>query len=122
MKGFSKRTLNNLKGVDPRLVMIVFEVIRRGNVDLTVIDGFRDAQTQYQLFLDKKSKCDGTHKKSYHQSGKAVDFIYCPFDNKWDKNKLAAVGEELKKVAKEYGIECEYGGDWGWDYPHFQIK
>lgn len=125
MRGYSKRSLENLKGVNPKLVIILAVAIERGNVDFTIIDGFRTATRQAQLYKQGASKCDGYHKKSYHQSGNAIDFIPYPFDNNWNNvDQFKKVGEELKRIAEEFGINCKYGGDWTKfrDYPHFEIR
>ena len=122
---YSKRTLRNLKGLDPRLIIIVSVLIERGNVDLTIIDGLRTAEEQLKHFESGASKLDGTNRKSYHQTGKAIDFIPYPFDGNWNNlEQFIRVGEELKKISKEFGVNCRYGGDWEKfrDYPHFEIE
>lgn len=99
---------------------------------------FRTAEQQYSLFLKGRphleggkkggvvTHTDGYDKKSYHQSGKAIDigirlrdgkksFLYydkCPAEAK-------AVFDLVVEKFKEEGFE--WGGDWNWkDWNHFQ--
>ena len=118
-----KKSLENIKEIDPRLTLIIGYVLSEGKVDFTVIEGFRSAERQQMLFKEGKSQLDGIHKKSYHQSGRAFDFIPYPFKGWNDIESFKKVGEELKKAASKFGFNCQYGGDWHnfKDYPHFQI-
>ncbi len=119
-----ERSLKNIKDIDPRLTLIIGYVLSEGKVDFTVTEGLRSAERQKKLFDEGKSQRDGYIKKSYHQSGRAFDFIPYPFHSWNDIEAFKKVGEELKKAASKFGFECQYGGDWKSfkDYPHFQIK
>jgi len=131
MKKLGNRSLKNLENVNPKLIEVVVRVLERGNVDFTITNGFRSVKEQQTLYAKGRTKpgkkvtnLDGVKKKSYHQSGKAIDFIPYPFRG-WDDEKgFKRVGEELKKVSQELGYACSYGGDWKSfnDYPHFQIS
>ena len=125
MKKYSQRTLDNLQGINPKLVIILATAIERSNVNFTVIDGLRTVEQQHEHFKNGKSKLDGVNRKSYHQTGNAIDFIPFPFDGNWNNiSQFQRVGDELKKIATEFGVECRYGGDWVnfRDYPHFEIR
>jgi peptidoglycan L-alanyl-D-glutamate endopeptidase CwlK len=119
-----KRSLDSIKDIDPRLTLIIGYVLAEGKVDFTVTEGLRSAERQQKLYAEGKSQRDGIHKKSYHQSGRAFDFIPYPFKGWEDIESFKKVGEELKKAASKFGFEYQYGGDWHSfkDYPHFQIK
>ena len=54
--------------------------------------------------------------------GKAFDFIPYPFNGWEDLESFRKVGEELKFCARHLGIKCGYGGDWGWDWGHFELN
>ena len=36
--------------------------------------------------------------------------------------RLREFAATAKAVAKEFGVQLEWGGDWGWDAPHFQLN
>ncbi len=122
MKKLSKRSLKNIKGIDERLILILGMLLARGKVDLTIICGMRTLEEQQEAFKNEFSKLDGINKKSKHQEGLAFDFIPFPFKGWGDREGFRRVGEELKLVAKHLGFECQYGGDWGWDWGHFELK
>ena len=132
MNKAGSRTLKNIIGVDPRLCLVLGMALARGNVDFTVISGLRTLNEQRKLFAQGRSTkgkivttMDGVIKKSYHQSGKAIDFIPYPFHGWDDKESFIKVGKELKFCADFLGFKNSYGGtDWKnfKDYPHFQIN
>ena len=79
---WGQKSLNRMKGVDERLVRVLFRAIRIASrkmdgVDLSIpqLGGLRTADQQNKLFENKLSRCDGYDLKSYHQSGRAVDVI-----------------------------------------------
>jgi len=72
----SKRSKENLKGVDSRLVLLVGYALAISKVDFVVVEGLRSTERQKQLYREKKSKCDGVTNISKHQEGKAIDVYY----------------------------------------------
>ena len=60
----SKRSKENLKGVDERLVLLVGYALAISKVDFVVVEGLRSTERQKQLYREKKSKCDGV--TNYH--------------------------------------------------------
>lgn len=128
MYALSQRSLNRLKGVNPKLIAILEDGIKDSPIDFGIPreGGRRSAEDQHVLFLKGASKCDGYNKKSYHQSGNAFD-IYLYVDGKasWDIAGLTAVAEHLIEVAKtRHNVDLGWGGNWkSWkDYPHFEIR
>lgn len=128
MYKFSKRSLDNLKNVDERLVRICNELIKR--IDFTVIEGFRTPERQKELYANGFSKIDGISKKGKHNYSPslAIDIIpYKKGHNPFDGSKESDImfdnlAKEFKQVAKELGINITWGGDWKFiDKPHFQL-
>lgn len=133
---FSKRSIDNLKGVHPDLVKLMTEAIKDSPVDFTITEGVRTAERQQMLFKQrpKVTNIDGIIKKSNHQVksdgyGHAVDLY--PFYNGsvqvQDKEvipKLKLIAVHIKAVAKCLGISITWGGDFKslYDPPHFQLK
>ena len=133
---FSKRSIDNLKGVHPDLVKLMTEAIKDSPVDFTITEGVRTTERQQMLFKQrpKVTNVDGIIKKSNHQVksdgyGHAVDLY--PFYNGLvqvqDKEvipKLKLIAVHIKAVAKCLGISITWGGDFKslHDPPHFELK
>ena len=133
---FSKTSNLRRLGVDCRLIQVSDRAL-----EITVIDfgipkygGKRTAKDQYDLFLDGKSRADGTNDLSYHQSGKALDF-YAFVNGKasWHPGHLAMVAAAFLQAGAEFGYKLTWGGLWlpvkttsgvphGWDAGHIQIE
>ena len=74
MPRFGKRSKKRLKGVDPKLVNVLNELIKI--MDVTIIEGLRSKERQEQLLAQGKTKV----KYSKHMEGKAVDLAPYPID------------------------------------------
>ena len=120
-------SINNLAGVDGRLIDIADLAIELTNIDFGIpaTGGLRTEEVQAKLFEDGFSKADGVSNKSYHQSGKALD-VYAYVDGKasWDKLHLALIAAAMLQASAQLGYELKWGGLWkSWqDMPHFEIK
>jgi len=127
------------------LQLIFNEVIKV--FDNTIVFGYRDPQTQFELFKKGRNlkggvwvvtnkrevvtNCDGITIKSRHNSypAEAVDSIPYPIDWK-DIDRMHLLAGCVLATAfrlKEEGKithDIEWGGNWTRfkDYPHYQIK
>lgn len=123
---FSRNSIERMNGVDKNLRNVAYRALQISKVDFGIpaYGGRRTAEEQKQLFDDGKSQLDGTNKKSYHQTGKALD-VYAYVDGKasWEKEHLAMVAAAMLQAASEMGVKLEWGGLWTSfvDMPHFQI-
>lgn len=137
---FSKRSLDNLVGVHPRLVDTAHDVIKCGVADFSVNEGLRTYERQAQLFKDGKTK---TMRSKHLQHGDgyahAIDVYPSPIDM---KKVIAGDEREIVRFGVLYGafyvyglkngIELTWGGDWDndgqtldhtfFDAPHIEIK
>ena len=120
----SKRSKENLKGVDERLVLLVGYALAISKVDFVVVEGLRSTERQKQLYREKKSKCDGVTNISKHKEGKAIDVYYVGWkntdsskDDRWKK-----LIETFKLAGKKLGLKLTFGYDWGWDNPHIELR
>ena len=99
---FSQTSKQRRAGVDPRLIAISDRALEISVVDFAIPKhgGKRTEEEQYQLFLDGKSRADGTNDLSYHQSGKALDF-YAFVNGKasWNPGHLAMVAAAFLQAA-----------------------
>ena len=122
----SNRSKDRMSGIDSRLIAIAELAIT-----LTIIDfgipkdgGFRTVDRQKELFDRGASKCDGTRRKSRHQSGLAVDFFaYVDGRATWDKEAMATVACAFLQAAAILGLAAQWGGLWrSWqDMPHIEL-
>lgn len=131
--------LARLAGVHPVLADLIREASARCATPFTVIEGLRTPARQAQLVAAGASKT----RDSRHLTGHAVDVWpldpatgkALPSDAAFAKGSkaakeasarlwadLRAVAAVVKAVAKDRGIQIEWGGDWGWDAPHFQLN
>lgn len=139
----SERSLNNLKGVDERLVKIVKRAIEITEQDFVVIEGLR---TKEQMMINygkgrtaselavhgipasyakpKEAKVTWLSDpfSSKHGKGLAVDIVPNPVT--WDDlNKFKLINEAMQKAAQELGVSLAWGGLWkNKDYPHWELS
>lgn len=133
---FSKTSMERMKGVNPDLIVIMYEAIKYSAIDFGVpaSGGLRTAGEQNKLYQDNVSKCDGIQTISNHQKGEAVDFYaYINGKASWDKTHLSLVAgcilSTAKRLKKEGRIEIDikWGGSFGsdsfhgWDMPHVEV-
>ena len=135
---WGQTSLNRMKGVNEKLIRVLFRAIRKASrkkdgVDMSIpqFGGIRTADEQNKLFENKLSNCDGYEKKSYHQSGNAIDVI--PYikgkniyamkekDQELYFHKVASC--MLEAAAKE-GVKLNWSGNWKTfkDLPHYEIR
>lgn len=118
---FSKKSLDKLKGVNPKLIKLMKVAIKESPYDFMITEGLRSMERQQELFKQGKSKT----LKSYHLTGNAVDIaLIVNKEVNWDFALYREVAKHIKKIAKEQGIKITWGGDWKTfkDGPHFQIE
>jgi len=138
MYKFSNRSIDSLKGVHPRLTILMGVAIQDSPVDFTITDGVRTTEQQQALFAQGRTapgeivtNADGIEVISNHQLkadglGYAVDLY--PFVNGKvqlnDKANLRKIANHIKETAKRLGYNIEWGGDWKSfvDLPHFELK
>lgn len=143
---FGQTSLDKMLKVHPKLVEVMKEAIKNSPFDFRITDGARTAEEQnelYQLGRNKPGRkvtnCDGYKSKSNHQIksdgfSHAVDIFPCGIiengvyrkftaDEGYDDKKLKIISEHILKIAKEKGVNIEWGGNWKMhDTPHFEIK
>lgn len=113
-------------GVHPYLhtkIEKVLEEARAEGIDLRIVEGFRDPETQQKYYDQGRINKGGiiTYAPpglSYHNHGWAVDV--CEYVNgqpKWDSEHWDRIGA----IGKKHGLV--WGGDWKRlvDKPHFQL-
>ena len=135
---FSQKSIDNLKGVHPRLTILMGVALQDSPVDFTIFEGVRTLARQQELYAQGRTapgpivtNADGVVKKSNHQiqadgQGYAVDLY--PYVNGGIKEKdtesFKKIAKHIKATAKRLGYNIEWGGDWTnpVDMPHFELK
>jgi peptidoglycan L-alanyl-D-glutamate endopeptidase CwlK len=119
---FSQRSLDNLKGVDNRLVQVMQKAIEC--VDFTVLGGLRSVEQQRQNVANGLSKTmNSRHLPDEQGVGHAVDAA--PYPERWDDTRSAKLTQYeadmvhfagmVRGIAFMMGIPLRYGGDWNSD-------
>lgn len=123
---FSESSMRNMAGVNMNLVDVAVRALELTSVDFGIprTGGVRTAEMQHQLYLDGKSQLDGYVKKSYHQTGNALDvFAYVDGKVSYKKHHLTAIAAAMLQAANELGVRLQWGGFWQSfvDMPHFEV-
>lgn len=121
MYKFSQRSLNNLKGVDERLVRLMKDVLSISPHDFGITEGLRTIEKQREYVRTGKSQT----MNSYHLKGRAVDIVvYKNGKISWKLDYYRDIADLVKKIAEHDGLKITWGGDWKTlvDGPHFQIE
>lgn len=122
----SKRSINNMSGVNDDLQRVAHRAIELTKIDFGIpsTGGKRTALEQNALFKEGLSMCDGYKKLSNHQSGNALDF-YAYVDGKgsWEKEHLAQIACAFLQAANELGVKLNWGGLFKSfeDMPHLEL-
>jgi peptidoglycan L-alanyl-D-glutamate endopeptidase CwlK len=149
---FGKTSVLRVKDVNEYLVMTSTYALTHSPVDMSIPwrGGKRTAEQQKELFEDKATRCDGYIKKSFHQTGDAIDivpYIKGKINYKATKEfqKFAKIMLASFKFLQAIGyipsnLYLHWGGFWsakdenndgilhyiddefGWDQPHWEIR
>jgi len=125
---FSKRTLQKVRELDPRLQPIVLELIRKGwesGLRPEIVEGRRSQERQNELYEQGRSKPGQVvtwTRNSKHTQGLAVDIAQLDENGKITYNATPGFWEQMGSIGKSLGLT--WGGDWKKtpDKPHFQLN
>lgn len=105
----SKRSLDNLEGVDFRLIDCVLHAIKITTVDFGVIEGVRTRERQAELVASGASRT----MNSKHLTGHAVDLMaYIGSRESWELNLYDEIAEAMREAARVYDVPLRWGGAW----------
>lgn len=113
-----------LLNCDPRLIDLVTYV---GNGrDIEVIQGARTLEQEQQAIAGGFSHLTDPMKSKHvidpptRTLALAVDVGPVPLN--WeDKESFKALAVEVKAAAADLKIPIKWGGDWGWDFDHYEL-
>jgi peptidoglycan L-alanyl-D-glutamate endopeptidase CwlK len=121
MRKYSKRSLENLRGVHPDLKRVIDRALQEAPLDFIVIEGVRSVERQTRLVSTGASQT----MNSRHLTGHAVDLLPIgPDGPAFDWPLYHQLGPAVKAAAQAEGVDVEWGGDWTSfkDGPHFQLS
>jgi peptidoglycan L-alanyl-D-glutamate endopeptidase CwlK len=119
MSKFSRRSWENLKDVDPRLVALATRVLER--IDITVLCGYRDKEQQNIVYGKGTSQLKYPKSKHNKKPSQAIDI--CPYPVDWDNiaefNRMCDI---VLEEAEKLGINVRLGREFSFkDYPHVEL-
>lgn len=116
---------SKLSTCDPRLIILVRWAIKNTPIDFSVVCGFRGEHRQHEAYVKGRSKADWPMSAHNKQPSQAVDIApyiegIARFGNEYvpDFYRLAGM---IQAKAEELDIPIKWGGDWGWDFGHFEL-
>ena len=105
----SQKSLNNLKGVNEKLITVVHDAIKITTVDFMVGEGLRTLERQKLLVAQKKSKT----LKSKHITGHAVDlWAYVKGNISWDLKYYYDIAHAMRDSAIKNDVILTWGAVW----------
>ena len=106
----SRRSRDNLIGVDPDLVAVVERAIQLTKVDFAVTEGVHTAARQRELFLKGASQiAEG----GSHVRGEAVDLVaFLGGRISWELNLYDDIADAMRLAALEVNVGLRWGAAW----------
>jgi peptidoglycan LD-endopeptidase CwlK len=109
-----QRSLEELKGVHPRLVAVVKRALELTPQDFAVHDGLR-TETEQAMLVHKGASwtMNSKHLKQADGYGHAVDLV--PYINgklRWEWPAIYPIAEAMREAATELGVRLRWGGHW----------
>jgi peptidoglycan L-alanyl-D-glutamate endopeptidase CwlK len=134
MRQWSKRSIDNMQGLHPDLVLVLNRALHTSPHTFVVTEGLRTLERQKELMRIGASKTlKSRHLKQADGYGHAFDFYALVDINKDGKTTfeemanvrlMLGIAGAIKAAAKEKNVALTYGGDWRSfkDYPHFELN
>lgn len=114
-----QRSLDELRGVHPRLVQCVQLAIQRTAVDFAVHDGLRTAKEQREyLRTGVSTTMNSKHLIQRDGYGHAVDLV--PYVNgklRWEWELIYPIAAAMRSAAAELRLSLIWGGVWDRSFP-----
>lgn len=119
MAKFSSRSQERLDTCDPRLKLIMEELIQV--MDVTILCGHRNEEDQNKAFASGNSKLQWPNSKHNSFPSKAVDVA--PYPISWeDIDRFERMCGIIEGIAHSKGIRIRLGRDFSFkDYPHIEL-
>lgn len=113
MYSLSKKSLKHYDTLDPRLQLIIDEVLKI--YDISIICGARDKEAQNKAFKEGRSKLIFPNSKHNSNPSKAVDIAPYPID--WlNRDKFFFLIGIIYTIANRHFIKIRSGSNWAMDW------
>ena len=115
---FGKKSEMHLDQTSSGLSFVMREALARGVMDFTIIESFRDEETQNAYFYaePQKSRVKFPHGKHNKKPAKAVDAVpWINRDVSWNKLHCCVLAGVVLAVASNLGIKIRWGCNWDMD-------
>lgn len=121
---FSLRSYTALEGVAPPLVAVASLTLVTSPWDFVVLEGLRTIEQQREYYESGASKT----MDSKHLTGRAIDIgildsrgRYINGDTPAEIQYYTEASEAFYAAARQLGVPLTWGGEWGWDFGHYQL-
>ena len=105
----SRRSLQNLEGVNYKLVKVVKRAIEITTIGFGVIEGLRPKERQRELVAKGASQT----MNSKHLTGEAVDVLaYIGSRGSWELKLYDDIADAIKQSAIENNVSIRWGAAW----------
>ena len=134
MRQWTQRSLDNMKGLHPDLILVLNRALHTSPHMFVVTEGLRTLERQKELKRIGASKTlKSRHLKQADGYGHAFD-VYAlvdinkdgrvSFEEMANVRLMLGIADAIKAAAKEKNVAVTYGGDWRKfkDYPHFELN
>lgn len=110
----STRSLDRLRGVNPKLQAVVRRAITLTKVDFGVIEGVRTLERQQELFDSKASQTmKSKHLADEDGYGSAVDLMaYINNRGCWELTVYDDIADAMKEAAQDADVNIRWGCAW----------
>jgi peptidoglycan L-alanyl-D-glutamate endopeptidase CwlK len=106
---FSQRSLDELEGVNPKLVDVAHRAIKLTKVDFGITEGLRSLETQKLYVATGKSQT----MNSKHLEGNAIDVVaYIGSKISWELNLYDDIADAFVQAGKQAGVSIRWGAAW----------
>lgn len=130
MPTFGTKSTERLQTCDKRLQIILGRVIEKIDAahDFSVICGYRSDEEQEARFRAGTSKARAGQSKHNCKPSLAVDLAPYPYppagpdQDRILRERLSYIAGAVLHEAARQGIKLTWGGDWGWDFFHFELE
>lgn len=114
---FGKRSLKELEGVEPRLVLVAHTAIQISTVDFSIHDGLRTAEEQEEYFASGSSKIKfSEHQIQEDGFGHAFDAVpYIAGKLRWKWSAIYHIAVAVRQAAIQHQVGITWGAVWDKD-------
>ena len=116
---YSLKSQDRLNTCHVDLIRLFNEAIKYR--DIKIICGRRGKTAQDKAFKSGNSMVEYPNSKHNRTPSRAVDATPNPLNWK-NIDEFKRLGNFILGLAAGMDIDIEWGGDWGWDFAHYQIK